>query len=318
MKSLFKLLLLSISLVASSIGATPSKTESGITKIVCTPFYLNEKMSYVSLSVNATRTERASIKVSIVNDLYPDGIIIFTKMFSTSSKVDVEYNNEYTRPIGNSIVITQTINRATTTIKHDIEAVVSNAEVVNESPYEYTSTSNFYTWLSITKKWKTSKEVYVMTNFEEFYMPNYYHKIDISDFKITYKTTSGFFNMRSGLLAITNLNGSFDSFEHDKKYAYFPIVLVGTSSNYNLSFENKFYVDPMTLIMSPVPKDGYVETKNLYLPRNEKRSENNYDCMLTLDGLGQDNTKFLSRFKYKSTLNILGDCRNSEYCIANK
>ena len=318
MKSLIKLLFLSISLTTTSIGAVPLKDDNGLTKVVCTPFYLDKKMSCISLTANATKTIRVSIKVSIVNDLYPEGIEIGTKAFSNISTYNLEYNNEYTRPNGNSIVITQTIFKEKTIISHDIEAVTSNVKTVNESPYEYTSLSNFYTWSSKTNKWKESKEIFVMTNFEEIYMPNYYHKIDISDFKIEYKTTSGFINMRSGLLAITNLNGSFDSFEHDKKYAYFPIVLAGTSSNYNLSFENKFYVDPMTLKMSPVPKDGYVETKNLYLPRNEKRSENNYDCMLTLDGLGQDNTKFLSRFKYKSTLNILGDCRNSEYCIANK
>ena len=318
MKSLLKPLFISIPLAASSIGALPSTNDSGLTKAICTPFYLSQKTSYISLSVSATKTKKVNIKVSIVNDLYPGGIDILTRTFSTVSTLDVEYNNEYTRPTGNSIVITQTINKTDTVIKHDIDAVKGNAKTVNESPYEYTSSSVFYTWTNKEKAWKTSKEIYIMSNFEDFYMPDYYHMINISDFKIVLKSTSGFFNISSGSLAITNLNGVFDSFEHDKQYAYFPVVLTGNLLKYGLSFKNKFYVNPLTLEMSSIPLDGYVETKDIYLPRNEKRSENNYDLMLVLDGLGQDNTKVLSRFKYKTTLNILGDCRSSEYCITNR
>lgn len=316
MKTSFKLLLLSTLTAVNSIGADIAPSSS-ISSFKCTPFYRSGKVSKISFYVKASRTNKTSITIDIINDLYPNGIKIYSKIFTTSETVNVSYNNNYTRSSGNTLRVTEKLSDTTKIIQHEIEVAESNTTVINDSIFEFNSSSYFYSYSN--NLWQRKKEKTIFYNFEDQYMPNYYHQIDISNFQVDLNQSfnSASVSCDNAVFAITNINGIFDSFEHDADFAYIPLTFEKKNSIFVLKFKNDIYVNPLTLKMSAYAELGFVKTAHFYLPRNEKRNENTYNCYISFEGMGIDKSNFLASFKYKSLLNTFGDCRNSEYCIVN-
>lgn len=314
-----KLSLLLLSFITSTFGlGATTETPYGLRTFKCTPLYVDGSTSTFSFDATCTIAKKVKIEIFLINDFYPEGKSLYSGSLSRKGIINLKYNNEYTRPKGNSILIKETLSDGSVkTYNHSIEVAKSQFCKINDANYSYESTSSFYTLTN--KKWSVIKEQYNFYNFEEFYFPNYYHKINISDFSLkpisSFESNTVIFNEAKFL--ISNRDGIFDSFEHDKSYAYFNLNLVSSKNGFNLAFKDQLYVNPTTLEMSSTPKDGFVKTNYLYLPRNEKRIENSYDCTILISGLGIDKSDFMTKFKYKSLLNTFGDCRNSEYCIVN-
>ena len=315
MKTSLKLLLLSTLTAVNSIGAS-STTSQGISTIKCTPFYRAGINSTISITYKTMKKSNVVIIVDIVNSLYKEGTNIFKGVFTGASTINIPYDNNYSRNSGNTIRITQIMGGNTKIIEHEIDVAESSVAVIDGSIYNFESKSYFYIYENDT--WLKKKETVTFYNFENQYVPNYYHQITISDFSIKLsESIDNKINCSNAVFAITNKNGIFDLFEHDEEFAYFPLDFENEGSVNNLKFKNDLFVNPQTHQMSPIQKPNYVRTTVLYLPINEKRFEDTYNCYISFVGFGIDRATFISNFKYKSLLNTFGDCRNSEYCIVN-
>lgn len=314
-----RLLLLgsSILLCFSSTGAVSRATEITLVKIE--PLSLFNEETKIQLGIRASRTDVLSYTVSIYNDLYPDGEALFKGTANTTATKTFVYDNKLTSS-SNEIGITwfTSTNKKKTTIKTNMDVFNPRTVRITDSQFEFTSECKYSSYLP-TSGWKQANEKLVFENFGGQYVPDFYHRIDLSNFKVN--CTQGFntaLAMNEAYLFITNINGVFDDLEQSGKNAMIPLGIEKIGFSYSLCFLNDMYVDQLSLRMSSSPKPGYVKTKYLYLPRNEKRNENEYEFNIKINDFGMERNNYIGSFRYKSLLNTLGDCHNSKYCVVNE
>ena len=198
-----------------------------------------------------------------------------------------------------------------------IDTISGSSYRISGSDCDYNTSGKIFTYKEASG-WVSIVEKLTFTNFNDTYIPDYYHKIDLKEFKI--KTSLSFpsiLTCSSAYLYVTNYNGAFDDFKQNSGRAEFEISLAKSSSSYYLKFKDDLYVNPETLRMYSTNVPNTVKTSYLYFPVDGRRYEDKYNCYISINGLGISYSSFLLTFKYKSLLNIFGDCRNSEYCIVN-
>ena len=159
--------------------------------------------------------------------------------------------------------------------------------------------------------WSSAPEKYTFINFDGMYAPNYYHDINVLDFKIS---KEGIFPISSDNthLMISNWNGVFDEMPLTGKYLDVPLIF---NPSGDLIVRDTYYVDPLTLRMSKNPKSGYIATRHIYFPKNEMKYQGEYEGRLLFNDLGQDHNVYAYKFTFNALMNIMGDCQSSEYCI---
>lgn len=275
------------------------------------PLSLTKKNSRIKFAFQATpTTAKQTAKLYIVNDLYPDGILIATASSATSAKnYSFDYDNAYTRS-SNKIKLVTTAPKGSKTLTKEIETYVAKTSTITFSGQTITDESN-----SIILEANTLKPIkftYKFNGFSPQYTPSYYQTFSPSDFSIESVSPFGFDNVNATLF-ITNRNGVYDDLPHDDEYAELPMKIV----NKTLQFRDYYYVDPITLKMSQFKRSGYVETKHLYLPKNEMRYQGEYEGIMQFQDFGSAHAKVNFRFSLNALINIMGDCYNSEYCIMN-
>lgn len=317
-KNKFKLLILSLFTCATSIGATPITKTPFVENILIQPLHLDGRFSEINFSVNTTRTSPLTVTIKLINDYYPDGVAIYKKIFTNTGDNIFLYDNSYTRPTNTISISWGVKTTSTTTVSHEIEVSKASSIRLNSEKYSYKSNSSC---LSYNKKkgWASLNEDITFVNFIDLYVADYFHKLDLSDFyfldnsKFTHTITAG-----DILLEIQNVNGAFKNLNAKNNSLQVPLKLVKDTDCYYLTPKEVLYVNPLTLDMSSIERDGYVKTNHIYFPRNGRRFENEYSCRIGITKFGLDGSQFVTSFKYKSLRNIIGDCRNSEYCVINR
>lgn len=298
-----------ISVLPSTKAIRPTSANVGI---VITPL-IYKKVSYITVASEGTSSTPSTIKAYIINEQYPDGILLFSKTFSSISTYLFTYENEYTCDTntfkfiysykgGTASTLSRTVDVSTSSIKYlDDERVLKSSGV-------HRHVAN--------KGWSTGNETLTFTGFDDYYIPDYYHKLDPSIFTISQEGpfTNRLILDNSNLL-ISNLNGVFDNLTSSTKWAQLKLKAVKSGSTYHLEFAENLYVNPLTLKMYKTKTSDTVKTKYLFFPRNEMRSQGDYTCALSLGEFGVNRDKLVHYFTMKATLNLFGDCRNSEYCI---
>lgn len=318
MKHSIKLLFLSSSLCFVSLGAAP-RVSNGIDYFKCMPFYVDGTKTRMEMMVKAKTTLPVVVNVSIINDLYPSGKTLFEKTFTSTVLNRYDYENNFTRPSGNQIKITQIVNGGTPKeFTHLIAVAKAKTYTLNDSVTRIPSVSQFYSLYS-TGQWVNNSEELVFYNFQDKYIPDFYHKIDFSNFYVDvsspFSTTE--IIVEDIIFRLTKSEIRSNGVAIKKEVMSFSLVLEEKDSHYYLKPKKQLYVNPKTQQMSDKPRSGYVKTNHYYFPRNEKQNENLYDCTISFIAFGIDRSSFVSHFKYKSLLNTFGDCHNSEYCVVN-
>lgn len=283
----------------------------GITSISLSPVYSYGK-SYFSLEIRASELQVFEVEVHLENDLYSN-ISLLSKRYTSYEKALIEYDNKFTRT-NNKIVIKQTdlINKTVQFYQHDLEISSEIPSLIKNDTY--TSTKIIYCYKN--GRWNETHETLSLEGFEHLYSPNYYHKIDFNDFKIHLDSELGKLRYSKASLLISNRNGVFDALEHDSIYAHINLKLKEIDSEiYCFEFARQMYVNRHNLRMFESYQNNCVKTNHFYLPINEKRYEEEYDCFLVIESIGIDDAKLSHEFKLKTQKNIVGDCLNSEFCV---
>ena len=288
----------------------PTKPTSNY-NVYIEPLSTTRKSSRVLISLPALADLKITTNVYIVNDLYPDGILIASGTASNrkTSKV-VTYDNRYTR--GNNKIRIETVSASgKTSVIHDAPTLKTGSFTItssNKTVIEPCECLAYETGLFSLKKYS-----YTFTNFDSAYSPDYYHFYSPKSCKVTTNSPFSFSNAEIDLY-LTNREGVFDDMPIEDEYMVLPLS-IGTKGT--LQLKEKYYVDPLTLKMSSESKPNYVETSYLYLPKNEMRYQGEYEGIIRFSDFGSAHSKVIYQFTFNALSNIMGDCVNSEFCVLN-
>lgn len=114
-------------------------------------------------------------------------------------------------------------------------------------------------------------------------------------------------------LIIDDKDNNFPLLQDSNKMVKISYNLTETSiDNYQMQLNEKLYYNPTTLILSRVPKDGFIPTKTIYVPKNCKTEELTTIYQIKSLGYQSLNLNIESTNTFKK---FVGSCSSSKYCV---
>ena len=254
-------------------------------------------------------------EIYLKNDKYPNGVVIAADTIINPKTCIYTYNNEYTR--GNNEIYFKYRWRPGTTARTSGSYAFN---VGSHSNYNFddetvrTSTQTIGVFHK-DMSFETVNLTYTFEGFQDYYAPDYYQRIDLCDFHIYIDEKYHPFMHAVPSLVIANVDGVFDDIEGSDDLVLFPLELIETENGFSFTLTSTFYVDPFTLLMSSYPKQGYVQTQNIFLPVNKMREQSEFESYFSISKFGIDNDYIIHHFTLCAQSNIMGDCTNSQYCV---
>lgn len=297
-------------ILTSLCSVTKESSAAPFENIDISPFYANKE----SKVVVTTKRNYLKFGVCIRNDKYED-LEIVSDEISSPETYSYSYSNSYTRNT-NYAFVRYSIDGSTY-----IDSNIA-ARNITRAKYRIIENNESFSSTSTILRIKSDNTCVVRTvrysfsGFEGLYVPAYYHKIQLSDFKILLdKEDIPFFNCVPTLV-IKNYDGSFDGIEGSGETASFELKLVEQSYGYTFALAKDYFVDSENLRMYST-RQGITtpKTKHVYLPINQMRNEDKYECYFQFNEFGIDRDMVFHHFELRSEKNIFGDCNNSKYCI---
>ena len=276
--------------------------------IYISPLYLNDTTTIII----ETRAVMADFKFYISNETYTNQVFL-TASIRSPGKYVYKYYNGYTRK-NNEVYVAYKSGTAfyTNSVRKTMNVSSANTGLITNNVC--INTKNTISKLSKSSGWSDVPLSYTFDGFDGVYMPDYYHKIRLNDFNIKFDTYYREFFSTNVSLIIQNVDGVFDDISKTNEVE-FPLSIKDTANGCSFNLKDILYVNKETLMLSKTAKDGYVSTKHIYLPRNEMRNQDKYTAYLVFTKFGLDKSLLRYSFSLHALKNIVGDCRNSEYCI---
>ena len=306
MKTLAIIPLTLVPLVNIPKATTPLPFET----ISVSPFYSGKDSTIVLV----TKSNHLQFDVILQNDKYSYLKIVSSEIVKPGTYT-FKYDNAYSRNKNIIYVSFSTGGAFTSTPKIDRNLFKPSYEYIeNNRPIISNETIAVFNGnLTVT----TKKLTYNFSGFEGLYVPDYFQKIRLADFKIYLpKANHPFFTCNASLV-IKNYNGAFDHISGAGENVTFDLRLVENSDHYTFALANEYYVDNKTLEMFSNGEFimSLVKTGHIYLPRNEMRNQDKYQCYFMFSDFGLDKDIVVHQFEIRAITNIFGDCSNSKYCI---
>ncbi len=266
----------------------------------------------VKVSFSTSKINKCSIVIK--NDSYPDGVTIYSISRRTKSfNFTYEYDNAYTKL--NSILEFH----ATDVSMLSLYPEMTTYPIISPATYKPDSLVNIY-YHGKQFGWQMEREYFEFRNFTEYYVPDYYHKVDFSEFSIYREAASstGIPYTRASVL-IDNYQGIFSdigSLQTNGTQVHVPLELIEDDTHTcHFAFKEKMYVHKTTLKMSLTQKEGYVETRHLYLPKRGMVEQENFKFQFSIVDLGGSKALFTHRMNVKAPIDIVGSSATAEYYI---
>lgn len=162
-------------------------------------------------------------------------------------------------------------------------------------------------------------ETYSFSGYKSLYAPDYYHKLDLSSLKLkTGCDNVDSFKYRSAFLYLYDPTNMFEEFIDYKTgdYLVIPLDFVKNEDDYYYpKSKNTLYVHPITLKMSLTEKNGYVKTRHIYLPINQRLNEQKYRFVISISDVGFNMAYISHNFLIKTYKNIIGDKNGGHYYV---
>ena len=260
-----------------------------------------------------SKSSNYRISAYIENDLYTSIPFMQTKINGTGT-YSFTYNNTYTRLSNRIYVVMSKDDNTTYSQTIDMKMVSPGYEDVNAHS-QFTS-NNDLVILDSNFNWQRLKVNYTFENFDDYYVPDYFHKFELSNFAVSIPEEQRSFFGCDTKLGIQYKNNVFDDIAGASNgYVEFKLKRRLTNGKYYFGLEQNLYVHPITLKVSSQKKDGYVQTRHIYFPRNDMHNQEDYSCFFLFENFGIDKDSVYHRFHIKALKNIIGDCHNSKYCV---
>ena len=163
---------------------------------------------------------------------------------------------------------------------------------------------------------KAYGETFDFVNTDDVFGNDEYYRFDISNLSIDYSSIKPFTYTEAYL------------FYYDFKdlFPYLQTFLTGKVVTINLniteengrlyfSFKNSYYVNPKTLEVSLTKYQGWILSKYCYLPLKRRNDMEGESFTLRIEGAGFNESTIRHELTYYSSINLFGNCSDSEYCI---
>ena len=258
-----------------------------------------------------TRTSNVGFQFYISNEAVSNMRFI-TAMFNSAGTHTLTYSNTYTRTT-NVILIKYSYNNKWYDLPTKTMKVASSKYINILDDETLTSTGSICT-INTSLKWSEKTVTYRFSGFNGLYVPNFYHKLNLSDFKIITSNRTNAYSNCTASLVINNVNGTFGNIS-TKESVEFPLKVTNSNGSLTLSLNDTYYVNKETLVMYKTQKTGSVATKHIYFPRNQMRIQDKFKAYFIFQNFGLDRNTVRHSFEFKALKNTVGDCRNSQYCI---
>lgn len=109
---------------------------------------------------------------------------------------------------------------------------------------------------------------------------------------------------KSIIIKLHDTNDYFPLLNHKDGYVDFHFEPLKIKDTYQLALLDKLYLDPNSFLISNTPKQGFVFTDIIYLPKN--RNYRYLDLSLNINGLGYQNVDLTCKYQQIATKNYFG------------
>ena len=281
--------------------------------ITISPLY---KRATSSIVVD-TDSSYLSFSIFLKNDVYKN-LEILTKTITKPGTYTYTYNNAQTRN-RNQIYIkyksSENGEYKTSDLQQFNIATGSSYHVSSEQSLTTVGTVGiFYSDLSFESQHVT----YTFEGFDDYYSPDYFHKIDLLDFNIHSSHKCLPYINSTITLVIKTPNDVFKDIGGIDGGGRFNLNIIEQKDSFTFELANTYYVDPATLLMSKNPKNGYVQTRHIFLPVNEMQNQDKYEAYISMESFGINNDYLIYNFKICALENLIGNCTNSLYCVVRE
>jgi len=293
--------------VVNSVYAEPLKPSGQSTKF------------YVTCNSTFGTGYKGRISIRLTNEKYTRLLVAYYQSDSGYTSCVLEYTNKYNASSNNVFTLEYTKDSKTMTkVNLNVEYAYSGLITTNEcySGY-YRAPANDCSTDGMTTT-KHYDELF-FKSFDPIFYPEFYSKIDLTKIQFQEKVFGGY---RKPTFGSATLSFDADLYCFGKlgiasglrRYIDLDIVDAG-NNQYSFAFKNNVYVNPSTYEMSEIKYDGFVQTKYLYLPRNEMNQIGTLSFLISVSDLGIAKSYLNYNFSVQPIRNTVGDCINSEYCI---
>lgn len=304
---------------------------------LCLSFNLEEKVGWISFIVSPLSQEndleipflyRASatrdkqqflLRIYLQNDQYPNRILAFqnseyvdkgivkdiARLFILDHKAVSEGSNTLFFSCLSNGYLDEIEVVGHTRLSSPFLLSDTNSQVA--SPYNYIELRDGFLYLK--------RDMLVFDGFFSVVEDDYYYNLNLSSLNI-YSENPLFFSSFS--LYIEDSVGLYSLFPRGLSFGYREIpaqITAYDSNNYEIRYAKGFFVNPDTLMMSPIKKEGFISTDYFYFPKEHFKTERDVRFKMLISNCGYNEIDIVYNFTYYSHLQFMGDCLNSQYCI---
>ena len=281
-----------------------------------------------------------NVNVSFVYQLYSissQNIVERVRLFNSSNSVvssasnaSIYYKNGTRNTTSFNLRIRDYLTRNGLTLKFEIVRKSDYAVLKAYSTTFYPSSDAQISWVSLKQSPYVSQslgfysedsqmkpliETIDFTHFGDYLDIDYYYRLDINKNTISYPNNCHF-TYGNVYLTFNDSDYLFPYLTHQSSGdVNIPLSLTRSDNIINLKYKNTFYINKRTLQISDTYRNGFVSTKDFYLPVNGMTKFNGKQLYFVLDGFGLDNISTTIPIKYETSRSLVGICKDGDYCI---
>lgn len=157
-------------------------------------------------------------------------------------------------------------------------------------------------------------ETFSFKETADYFSTDQYYRLSLDNIYFTYQCEDSFAYTES-FLTTEDVNNVFSGLKNEFGDIEVPLAISYIDNKVYFTFRDTMYVSPSTLEMSLTPKDGYVQTKYFYLPRNKRNELDGYEFEIYTKNIGYNDTDVSIPLSFYSGRNVVGDCLDGDYCV---
>ena len=290
------------------------------------PFSLSTVTNDVSVTFNyqyySVSSQKIIERVRLLNSS--------NSVVSSSSKASINYTRGTLNTVSFNLRIRDYLTRNGLTLKFEI-VKESNYSILKEySATFYPSSDSQISWVDLKQNPHVSQslgfysknsqmnplvETIDFTNFGDYLNVDNYYRLDINKNRISYPNSCSF-KYNNAYLTFNDNDYLFPYLNHQASGdIVIPLKMTKTLSYIYPSIKNTYYINKRTLQISDTYRNGFVSTKQFYLPVNGRSKFNGKQLYLVLEGFGLDNISTTIPIKYETSKSMVGVCKDGDYCI---
>lgn len=281
--------------------------------------YETNQLAYIDVNVNTKlpTSFRLSLHIYLKNNDYGE-FLFFASPFEsytiTSKKYHIKLNTTYLIDSGLTIsfkLIYSIDNRAYAKASCMIYPYQNKTYQINNLENGYYVCPQYIAKITNNETKYFKDEASFI--FPQDYFDEYYYRLTLDRFLLEFNDNYPIFSQIK--LIIDDKNKLFP-FISSSRTIFIDLTLIKTHENiFQLTFNCKLYVNPISLEMSINRKDGFIETNYFYLPRNKKQEMDGYIINILFEEFGMNKNNLIYSTRYYSSKNLIGDCYDSSICV---